>query len=78
MQLIVKDDRKYWDRTKKSKQLSLIIILLNIANTVVTGIKECQQSVIFCIFNIDQLINDHEWTTNNALLSPRQRSCDGI
>jgi hypothetical protein len=22
----------------------------------------------FCIFKIDQIINDHEWTTNNALL----------
>jgi hypothetical protein len=34
-QLIVKDDRKYWYRTKKIKQLSLIIILLNIAKLVI-------------------------------------------
>jgi hypothetical protein len=34
MQLIVEDDRKYWHRIKKSKQLSLIITLLNITKLV--------------------------------------------
>ena len=24
--------------------------------------------LFFCIFKIDQIINDHEWTTNSALL----------
>jgi hypothetical protein len=67
MQLIVEDDRKYWHRIKKSKQLSLIITLLNITKlvtncrkkTVVTYIKGQQQSVTFCIFKIGQIINDH-------------------
>jgi hypothetical protein len=40
-QLIVKDDRKYWYRTKKIKQLSLIIILLNIAKLVMSCRKYC-------------------------------------
>ena len=35
-QLIVEDDRKYWYRIKKSKQLSLIITLLNIAKLVMS------------------------------------------
>ena len=35
-QLIIEDDRKYWYRIKKSKQLSLIIILLNIAKLVMS------------------------------------------
>jgi hypothetical protein len=39
-----------------------------VENTVVTYIKERRQSVIFFNFKIDQIINDHEWTTNNALL----------
>jgi len=34
MQMIVEDDRKYWYRIRKSKQLSLIITLLNIAELV--------------------------------------------
>jgi short subunit fatty acids transporter len=34
-QLIVEDDRKYWHRIKKSKQLSLINTLLNIVKLVI-------------------------------------------
>ena len=36
--------------------------------TIVTYYDIVDQSVIFCIFKIDQIINDHEWTTYNALL----------
>jgi hypothetical protein len=30
--------------------------------------KSADNLLFFCIFKIDQIINDHEWTTNNALL----------
>jgi hypothetical protein len=30
--------------------------------------KCADNPLFFCIFKIDQIINDHEWTTNNVLL----------
>jgi hypothetical protein len=41
-----------------------------VENTVVTydTSKSADNPLFFGIFKIDQIINDHEWTTNNALL----------